>query len=956
MHPLPTSAFARWSRSASGRLVGALLFAIIASALLAPAPLAAQAAGAEREFVLQATMLGYRGMGGEIDGVTNPDLRAALGERVTITIIGGDPLPHDIALENAGIVSSVVNVDDRASITFVMEGPDTYYCTIPGHRAAGMVGSIELLTEPETELAAAAGDGATVVLDFEDGSLVGWSASGDAFGEGAVRSADAPAGAAGFQGSRWVSSGDTLSFRATGQLTSAPFPVTERYASFRVAGGALKDTRVELVHAARDSVVFEISGYDGATLRPVVVDLADQVGEEIYVRLIDEETGLSGLPYIADNRLAYIAFDDLRLYAQRPEFPNELDPAEIRILPPIDYIPEGGYTGAEAVREMEVPDGFTVTLAAEEPDVVRPIAFTMDDRGRLWVVEAMTYPVRAPEGEGRDRVLIFEDSDGDGTLDRRTVFLEGLNLVSGIEVGFGGVWLGAAPYLLYVPIDESGDRPAGEPRVVLDGWGFQDTHETLNSLRWGPDGWLYGTQGIFTYSRVGKPGTPDEERLEIDAGVWRYHPQKEEFEVFAQGGSNPWGLDFDDYGQAFMIGCVIPHLFHVVQGAYYHRQDGEHFNPFVYDDIKSHADHVHWVGEYGPHAGNNRSAAQGGGHAHAGAMVYLGGSWPEEYRNRIFTNNVHGARTNVDILERRGSGYVGSHGPDFLVANDAWSQMLSLRYGPDGSVFVIDWYDWNQCHSTDPHVHDHIRGRIYRIAHENDAWVQVDLGALSSLELVQLQLHENDWYVRHARRLLQERGPDRQVHRALRRILDEHPDVTRRLRAMWALHVTGGFDDRALTRLLEDDDEHIRSWAIQMLAEDRQVPRGALQRMARMAAEDPSARVRLYLAAAMQRLPLEQRWETLEALAARAEDADDHNLPRMVWFAAEPLATLDADRALQLGVNAQLPELLDFTVRRVAAVEGGDAVASLANALARVKDSEKRGALLAGLNEVMAGR
>ena len=456
----------------------------------------------------------------------------------------------------------------------------------------------------------------------------------------------------------------------------------------------------------------------------------------------------------------------------------------------------------KALMAFDVAEDLEMDLVLSEPQVNQPLEISFDAKGRLWVVHYNQYPYpegvkitgldnhlrvefdkvpdAPPEGvKGADKITIFEDTDGDGTFDRAIESISGLNIATSATQGYGKIWVLNPPYLISFPDPDGDGIPNGEPTVHLRGFGLQDTHAVANSLRWGPDGWLYGTQGIFTYSRVGKPGTPDEERLEIDAGVWRYHPQKEEFEVFAQGGSNPWGLDFDDYGQAFMIGCVIPHLFHVVQGAYYHRQDGEHFNPFVYNDIKSHADHVHWVGDYGPHAGNNRSAAQGGGHAHAGAMVYLGGSWPEEYHNRIFTNNVHGARTNVDILERRGSGYVGSHGPDFLVANDAWSQMLSLRYGPDGSVFVIDWYDHNQCHSTDPHVHDQSKGRIYRIAHENDAWVQVDLGELSSVELVQLQLHENDWYVRHARRLLQERGPDRQVHRALRQILDEHPDVTR---------------------------------------------------------------------------------------------------------------------------------------------------------------------------------
>ena len=910
----------------------------------------------DREYTLEASMLGYRGVGGEIDGVRNPVLRAAPGERVRITIVGVEVLPHDIAMERMGIKSEeVVEVGDRATISFVADGPDTYYCTIPGHRAAGMEGRFELIEEEGVAVAALepTREGTAVDLDFESGDLGRWRAEGDAFSAGAVRSVATGNGAGGHLGDFWVASGDTVTYLATGRLTSEPFTVSQPYASFRVAGGALKDTRVELLRADGDSVIFEISGYGRETLRPVVVDLSAHQGREVYVRLVDLENGISGLPYISNNRLAYIAFDGLRLHESRPSFPNELDPAEIQILPPLDYIPEGGYSGADAVAAMEVAEGFTVTLAAAEPDVVRPVAFTMDDRGRLWVVEAMTYPVRAPEGEGRDRVLIFEDSDGDGTLDERKVFMEGLNLVSGIEVGFGGVWLGAAPYLLFVPIDSTTDRPSGEPRVVLDGWGYQDTHETLNSMRWGPDGWLYGTQGVFTHSNVGKPGTPDEERVEINAGVWRYHPQKEVFEVFAEGGSNPWGLDFDDYGQAFMVGCVIPHLFHVVQGAHYHRQDGEHFNPFVFDDIKTHGDHVHWVGSYGPHAGNNRSASAGGGHAHAGAMVYLGGSWPEEYRNRIFMNNVHGARTNTDILEREGSGYVGRHGPDFLVANDSWSQLINLRYGPDGSVFLIDWYDKNQCHSTNPDVHNKTLGRIYRVAHENDRWVQVDLQALSSLELVELQLHENDWYVRHARRILQERGPDRQVHSALKRILRDNPDVTRRLRALWALHVTEGLSERDLVALLNDDDEHIRAWAIQFLAEDGAVPRSALERMARMAEGDASPLVRMYLASAMQRLPVEERWATVAGLASHAEDSDDHNLPLMVWYAAEPLAGADMARALDLAAKAALPEIFPFTVRRVAAGDPEGAVRTLAAAMARSGDPEQRLQLLAGLNQIL---
>ena len=261
--------------------------------------------------------------------------------------------------------------------------------------------------------------------------------------------------------------------------------------------------------------------------------------------------------------------------------------------------------------------------------------------------------MRAPEGKGRDRILIFEDADGDGKFDKRKVFAEKLNLVSGLEVGFGGVWVGAAPYFMFIPDRNGDDVPDGEPEILLDGWAWQDTHETLNTFIWGPDGWLYGCHGVFTHSRVGKPGTPDDERIPLNAAIWRYHPTRHEFEIFAEGTSNPWGVDFDDHGQAFCTACVIPHLYHIIQGARYQRQAGSHFNPYTYADIQTIADHRHYVGD-NPHGGNGSSGDAGGGHAHAGAMIYLGGAWPEEYRGRIFMNNIHGQRLNTDILKPRG--------------------------------------------------------------------------------------------------------------------------------------------------------------------------------------------------------------------------------------------------------------------------------------------------------------
>src|SRR5690606_37134119 len=151
--------------------------------------------------------------------------------------------------------------------------------------------------------------------------------------------------------------------------------------------------------------------------------------------------------------------------------------------------------------------------------------------------------------------------DGDHDFDRRTVFADDLNLVSGLEVGFGGVWVDAATYLLFIPLADGAEpKPAGPPRVLLDGWGYEDTHETLNSFIWGPDGWLYGAHCVFTNIVVDAPRTAVVDRHPLNAGISRYHTTKHRFEVIAEATSNPWGLDFNENGHAVAVDCEIPHL------------------------------------------------------------------------------------------------------------------------------------------------------------------------------------------------------------------------------------------------------------------------------------------------------------------------------------------------------------------------------------------------------------
>lgn len=798
-------------------------------------------------------------------------------------------------------------------------------------------------------------NGKPLNLNFETGMLKDWTAEGKAF-EGQPIKGDTPKTrdkTAQPQGDFWIGTFERFGDQPTGRLTSVAFKVTQPFATFMVGGGHHSETRVEIVRKDTGKVLFAASGKDVENLRRVGVDLREHQSKEIFIRLVDEHAGHWG----------HINFDDFRFHEEMPELPKE---------PPIllsDQYAHGGLTPEKAAEVMTVPEGFQVRLFAGEPDVYQPIAMAIDDRGRLWIAEAYEYPRRAPEGKGRDRIVIFEDADGDGRFDHRKLFTEGLNLVSGLEVGFGGVWVGAAPQFLFIPDKDGDDVPDGEPQVLLDGWGYQDTHETLNTFIWGPDGWLYGCHGVFTHSLVGKPGTPDEARTRLNAAIWRYHPARHEFDVFAHGTSNPWGVDFNDYGQAFATACVIPHLYHIIQRGRYQRQAGQHFNPYTYDDIKTMADHVHYLGA-NPHGGNNRSDSAGGGHAHAGAMIYLGGKWPERYRGQIFMNNIHGQRLNMDVLEPRGSGYVGRHGPDFLLTVDRWSQILNIRYGPDGDAYMIDWYDKNACHHNDVNGHDRSNGRIFKVIYGEPKRVKVDLKKLSDLELAELVEHENDWYVRHSRRLLQERSAERKIEPAaiehLSKTLIEHQEPTRRLRALWALHVIG--EEQGIPQPWDDANEYVRGWKVQtelqnaLWEQDRPTRDRKLKDLAGLLAEMAADReqaspvVRLYLASAAQRMSVELRGELVRNLLTHSEDAGDHNLPLMYWYAAEPIADQDAGQAMELALAAKVPTILPFMVRKIASQGKPEAIAALVEALGRTETERQQLAIVGGLNEALKGQ
>ncbi|MGK6351628.1 PVC-type heme-binding CxxCH protein [Parapedobacter sp. DT-150] len=578
-------------------------------------------------------------------------------------------------------------------------------------------------------------------------------------------------------------------------------------------------------------------------------------------------------------------------------------------------------TPQEAVESMTVKKGYEVNVWAAEPMMTQPMAFCWDDQGRLWVAENKDYESRGHgfSNAGTSRILILEDTDGDGKADRQDVFMEGLAFPAAIAVGFDGLFVGAPPNLLFVP-DKNGDDKAEmeDIEILLTGWGIRDRHETLNSLLWGPDGWLYGLQGFATPSKIRKPNGdaklyfrndpfPEDlleaDGVDINGGVWRYHPVKQRFEVVAHGFSNPWGIDYDANGQFFMTACVIPHLWHVIPGGIYHRQGGQHFSPYVYEDIKTIANHSH-------------------SSAHGGARIYQSDAFPKEEQGKIFMANIHEHAVLSDLLVPKGSGFEGQHGDEFMLANNAQWVGFSMEIGPDGGLYVLDWHDADICGQE---VLNEETGRIFRIMPskslaKNFAGRYTDLNSMTDKQLVELQTNASDWHARRARGILQKRAASKKLHAGthaqLKSIFEknQHPDW--RLRAMWSLHLIGGLSQSELVESLQDKNPYVRAWAIQLLCEDRSPSVAALSKFQSLAKSDPSPVVRLYLAAALQRIDTEEKWAIASNLLRHKADENDHNLPKMIWYGIAPLMEKNPDKFLKLSTASQIPMVTQYIARR----------------------------------------
>ena len=564
-----------------------------------------------------------------------------------------------------------------------------------------------------------------------------------------------------------------------------------------------------------------------------------------------------------------------------------------------DRLPGPALSPAEAIKKMSVPPGFSVELVAAEPDLVNPVAMTFDDRGRIWITESLEYP-RMSAGPGRDRIKVLESTKGDGKYDKITIFAEGLNIPSGIAVGHGGVWVANAPDILFYKIGPDG-KAAGKPEVIVTGFGRTDTHELPNSLTWGPDGYLYGLNGVFNHSLVKHQG----KEYKFTCAMFRIHPKTHAFELFAEGTSNPWGIAFDTEGSAFVSACVIDHLWHLVETGYYHRQGGP-YPPFTWK-IGSIVKHKHQKAAY------------------CGLTFFDSDAYPPEYREKLYMGNIHGGCINSDELTRDGSTYFAKPRPDFLTANDPWFMPVVQKTGPDGCLYILDWYDRYHCYQDarrDPEGIDRLRGRLYRVRYKDTPRAGLfDLAKESHEQLIQ-RLHSPNVYFREiAQRLLSEQM-DRHLRARLEQtVLDDKVPRKARMHALWALVGDGKMSMDFHLKLLAHPDAGFRAWAVRAAGNDSTLDPAVSSRVLNALVNDPSADVQLQLVIATRKLLGTKAVPSLTQLAGWS--GMDRLIPHIVWQNLHPLLETQAEAFVQtvgtmnLGQSPGLHQVVPRAVERL---------------------------------------
>jgi putative membrane-bound dehydrogenase-like protein len=624
---------------------------------------------------------------------------------------------------------------------------------------------------------------------------------------------------------------------------------------------------------------------------------------------------------------------------------------------------------AKALTNFRHPNDLKLELVLSEPDIHQPLDISFDHRGRLWVVQYNQYPypegvkvtgvdhhlrlkfdqvpAPPPEGvQGADKITFFEDTDGDGTYDKATNAITGLNITTGVALGRKKLWVLSPPYLLAYPDPDRDGLPDGEPEVQLEGFGLEDTHAVANSLRWGPDGWLYGAQGSTTTANISSEATKNVSFM--GQAIWRYHPETQVFEIFAEGGGNTFDVEIDEKGRIFSGDNGVDRGMYYKQGAYYQKNWGKHgalTNPYAFGYLP-----------------NMELEGEKKRFTHAW-IKYNGGSLPDSYQGDIIAINPLQSYLQLTRLEKVGSTFRNVDEDRILETNDHWFRPVDIKTGPDGAVYLADWYDSRLSHVDPRDTWHKASGRIYRLMNSEASTpsASFDLSKYTNDQLIELLAHKNKWFRQQALRQFGNRKDPTVIPKLLPLLQSDSGQLA--LEALWAINLSGGFTDDVANVALQHTDPFVRMWGVRLLGDAKQVSSEMAEQLARLAEQESHAEVRSQLAASAKRLPPEAATPIIRGLLTHEEDIDDRDNPMLIWWALEAQAETDREAVLSLFEDQALwsnpivqKVLLPRVMQRYVMDPKPENMQAVAQLLALAPENNLAKPLLDGLQEGLRGR
>ncbi|MCA9122475.1 MAG: c-type cytochrome [Planctomycetaceae bacterium] len=632
---------------------------------------------------------------------------------------------------------------------------------------------------------------------------------------------------------------------------------------------------------------------------------------------------------------------------------------------------EGPLSVAEALKKFHTPDDLAIDAVLSEPEIGQPLFIDFDERGRMWVLNYKQYPNPAgltavsrdkylrtvfdkvpppPPNHfpGRDKITIHEDTDGDGKYDKHKTFVDGLSIAVSFARGRGGVFVMNPPYLLFYPDADKDDVPDGDPEVLLEGFGIEDSHSVAANLRWGPDGWIYGSQGSTVTGQIKHYGTDEKPIHSMGQLIWRYHPETRKYEIFAEGGGNTFGVEIDSKGRVYSgHNGGDTRGFHYVQGGYYQKSFGKHgelTNPYAFG--------------YFPAMGHH--SVPRFTHTY---VIYEGAALSAKYAGKLFGVGPLQSEVVISDVQPKGTTFTTNDIDRAITSDDPWFRPVEIKVGPDGAIYVADFYEQRIDHAS--HHQGRVTpdtGRIYRLrAPESEPTKPDDYSSLSALELLEILKHENKLHRQIALRLLGDLHDSSIVPTVSKRLFAADGQLA--LEYLWALNLSGGFNETIAAQTLQHKDPYVRAWTIRLLCDDQQVSESIAQHLDSLANNEPNVEVRCQLACSARRLPAAQAIPIVSRLLKWDEDADDPLNPLLIWWAIEAKADEGREQIVNMMSdpviwNKELMKrhIAERVMRRYAMAGSRRDLLTCAQLFEAAPSPEAAATLLQGFETAFAGR